>query len=1121
MSTFTSYLLLSRDLPLTLSNLSKQRPVANAAQYYQANIGKVRNVDDLLGDQRLFTYVMKAAGLEDMTYAKAFIKKVLLSDLSDPKSFANQLTDKRYADLASAFNFTTKGELTAVTDVQSDLQEQAMVGMYTSSILARENAASQTIAAYSAGIDALTSVDGLLDPANKKLFDFALTAYGLGSMAKYASTSYFRDILTRDLSEPDHPIYAVSDPALRDKLLSFVSAFNFADSDTLPAGTAQSATQKAATIDGYLKFSGASTASASLLFSTQTYRDAIQEITSAQDLIANRSVLNFALVANGLDPAKVDDADVLAALTSDLDDPDSPANTLGLGFKRLAEAFNFDADGSVTSGQPIQSTEAIERTVSGYLANANRATLPNPNEFDTYRRAINKAGVIENVDDFLLMMSGVTPNPLDSLVNDNVAKTMSSFIKRSFGFDVNTRFSDDFLRNVLTSDLDDPQSFANMQEDKRWAAFAGMFNFQPDGSLPSGGLVQDAGKVQEMLERYVGKGFGGAPISSQATYAFRFDMKYVQNVDDFLDDKSSFSFALVAYGFDRTSASKDYFRRILTDSAFAASEAAAKNDARLTDFAAAFRFQPDGSLPAGTSAQSVLQEDQMVERFLAQSDSTTGAYNLRLASEYRTAVVAIRSAAEFVKPENDAIYQFALGAFGIDAASVTPQQIVDVLSSDPNDPTSLASRLGGGFLALAKAFNFHQGRGIVPTATPTQTEAQLDLTVSNYLARNNPAAVSQTTAATAGFKSAIGSLEGRAALNRTTAVDEFLADSKLYDYALIAYGLDPKTESKDTIRRVLTSDKASAGSFVNVSGNEKYKALANALNFDPDGSVGTPRLAQSPSDALRIAQRYAASYPTSTRPDYAKDRPTDQEILIKAESDYYANAVLQVSNVDQLVSDKRLVSYIGKAFGLPSTFSPSDLKRILTSDLSDPKSFANSSKTMLHRQIAASFNFAPDGTTRRLPEVSVQSSGGIYETHANYLQQTLESNEGQQNPGVRLALYFKRKASSIASAYSLLGDKALFEVARTALGIPLAAARADIDVLARTIEKKLNIADLKDPAKLDNFVKRFAAMYDIENGGGVQSSNNIALGLLTGSIAADGFSQDTLASLQSMRFRQF
>jgi hypothetical protein len=62
---------------------------------------------------------------------------------------------------------------------------------------------------------------------------------------------------------------------------------------------------------------------------------------------------------------------------------------------------------------------------------------------------------------------------------------------------------------------------------------------------------------------------------------------------------------------------------------------------------------------------------------------------------------------------------------------------------------------------------------------------------------------------------------------------------------------------------------------------------------------------------------------------------------------------------------------------------------------------------------------------------------------------------------------------------------------------------------------------LKDPAKLDKFIKRFTSMYDIDNGGGVQNSNNIALGLITGTTAANGFSQETLASLQSMRFRQF
>jgi hypothetical protein len=45
----------------------------------------VKSVDDLLKNDRLYQYAMKAHGLEDMTYAKAFMKKVLESDLSDPK----------------------------------------------------------------------------------------------------------------------------------------------------------------------------------------------------------------------------------------------------------------------------------------------------------------------------------------------------------------------------------------------------------------------------------------------------------------------------------------------------------------------------------------------------------------------------------------------------------------------------------------------------------------------------------------------------------------------------------------------------------------------------------------------------------------------------------------------------------------------------------------------------------------------------------------------------------------------------------------------------------------------------------------------------------------------------
>ncbi|MDO9382539.1 MAG: DUF1217 domain-containing protein [Hyphomicrobiaceae bacterium] len=1135
MSTFTSYMLLTRDYSRTLSNLAKNTQISNQASYYQANIGKVKSVDDLMKNDRLYTYVMKAAGLEDMTYAKAFIKKVLLSDLNDEKSFANKLTDKRYVELAKTFNFDAKGQVKSVSDVQSDLQEQTMIGLYNNSIIARETASQASIAAYTAGVDALTSVDDLFPPSgDRTVFDFALTAFGLGDLKKYADPAYFREILTKDLTDPTNPIQLIDRGtpeglALAKKLEAFVSAFNFETDGSVTPGGAQSLVQKARTVEGYLQNSGKSSVTATLLYSTETYRNTIGSITSAQNFLDTESVFNFALTAYGLDPYKTDKADVLAALTSDLNDPASAANTLGLAFQRLAQAFNFEADGSLPAGVPPQDPDAIESTIAGYLANANaNNALPYINDYEVFKDTVNKPGIIENVEDFLTMLSGKSPDPGNPTVTDNVAAAMARFVLKSFGFDLNSNLSSDFLRNVLTSDLSDPSSFANQQTDKRWATMASLFTFQPDGSVPADGIVATPEKIEELRDRYVAKGFGGTTLSVQASYAYRYDMKDVRNVDQFLSDAegkrtASFSFVLEAYGFNRVSASTDYFRQIFTDKAFAAQQATLHNDPRLLELSNVFNFAADGSLAVGQPAQSKIEEDRMIERFVSMKDNTTGAYSDRIVSQFKSAIQNIRTVTDFLKPENEASYNFALAAFGIDPATTTKEQIGKVLSSslDADDGfTSLAEQLGGSYLALAKAFNFNLGGGIVPSDQQTQSASQLANTVNSYLARNNPAALAETTRATAGFKANINSLESRATLNRTTAVDEFLADPQLYKFALAAYGLDPTTERKSDIRQALLANTSSSFSFLDLAGNQKYRALANALNFDADGSVGTPRQAQSASDALRLAQKYTASFPESKRPAYAKDTPTAQENLIKAESDYYSTAILKVANVDELVADKRAVAYIAKAFGLSATFETSDLKRILTSDLSDPKSFANSSKDIKYREIAATFNFDTKGQLKRLPEVAVQSSGGIFETQMDFLEQTLEADAGAESAGVRLALYFKRKASTLTSTYSLLADKALFEVTRVALGIPDAAARADLDVIARTIESKLKVADLKDPAKLEKFIQRFIALYDVQNNGGISSANSNALALLGGG-SNNGFSQDTLSSLQNIRFRPF
>ena len=88
--------------------------VDRETKYYLENIAKVKTIDEFVKNDRLFRYAMKAHGLEDMAYAKAFMVKALKEGVADPDSFANKLTDKRYAEFVTTYNFAAHGELATV-----------------------------------------------------------------------------------------------------------------------------------------------------------------------------------------------------------------------------------------------------------------------------------------------------------------------------------------------------------------------------------------------------------------------------------------------------------------------------------------------------------------------------------------------------------------------------------------------------------------------------------------------------------------------------------------------------------------------------------------------------------------------------------------------------------------------------------------------------------------------------------------------------------------------------------------------------------------------------------------------------------------------------------------------
>jgi len=116
LTTLASYRLISSNLDRSLKNTAAEPQVARESEYYLSHIENVKSIDDFLSDYKVFNYAMKAFGLGDMTYAKAFMRKVLTEGVDSNNAFANTLSDTRYRDFAEAFNFKRYGETTTIFD---------------------------------------------------------------------------------------------------------------------------------------------------------------------------------------------------------------------------------------------------------------------------------------------------------------------------------------------------------------------------------------------------------------------------------------------------------------------------------------------------------------------------------------------------------------------------------------------------------------------------------------------------------------------------------------------------------------------------------------------------------------------------------------------------------------------------------------------------------------------------------------------------------------------------------------------------------------------------------------------------------------------------------------------
>nr|WP_245224300.1 DUF1217 domain-containing protein [Rhizobium halophytocola] len=232
-----------------------------------------------------------------------------------------------------------------------------------------------------------------------------------------------------------------------------------------------------------------------------------------------------------------------------------------------------------------------------------------------------------------------------------------------------------------------------------------------------------------------------------------------------------------------------------------------------------------------------------------------------------------------------------------------------------------------------------------------------------------------------------------------------------------------------------------------------------------------------------------------------------QKTDVARETEYYMSKIGDVKSVDDFMADTRLYNYALKANGLEDMgYAKAFIRKVLTEGIDGDDAFANKLSDTRYKDLATTFNFQAFGAAATSFDKAQQ---GVVD---KYLRQSLEEEAGEDNTGVRLALYFERNAKNIKTGYDILADDAVAQVVRTALGQPDEIAMSDIDKQADYLERVLDLSDFQDTEKTGKFLERFTAMWELSN----PSENYDPLAVF-GSSTGFGISADLLISINALK----
>lgn len=591
-------------------------------------------------------------------------------------------------------------------------------------------------------------------------------------------------------------------------------------------------------------------------------------------------------------------------------------------------------------------------------------------------------------------------------------------------------------------------------------------------------ITRDMPRAMDRVER--------EPMVDRETKYYLENISKVKSIDEFVKDDRLFRYAMKAHGLEDMTYAKAFMVKALKEGVRDPDSFANKlQDKRYAEFVTTYNFERYGEK---ATTYNRVQHDAPTNFasnvVIGTLDGGFGFVEDEV-GYYVSNISNVKSIDDLMADSR--LLYVAMGAFGLDSTLETPEHIREMMEGGVADPDSPANKLADKRYAnFVAAFDF-AAHGDATTARDVVQNAPKQFVLATGLAIVKPSA-EFVKAETDYYKANIGKVK---------SIDDLLGNQRLLRIAMSAYGLNADTEEPRQIRAMLTGGVSDPDSPANKLEDKSYANFVAAFNFAEHGAGTTTRDAVQ-KDTLKL-------YAVKTESGLV----ASSKYFIDVETSYYLSKVGDIQSIDDLMADKRLLNFALTAYGLdPSLEPPARIRQMLEGGIADPKSPANQLTDKAYVAFVTAFNFAEYGeaTTTRTPAQLPSID--------KFLRQTLEQNAGKENEGVRLALYFERKASTLTNFYEILADPALAKVVRTALSLPDSFASADIDRQVKLFEEKLDIEDFTDPARLEKFLTRFTSLWEINN---PTAPAQAQISVLFSQPVEFGISTDALFAIQSMR----